>query len=112
MVFRRGLCLIFPIAFGLLGQTAPPQTGAPPQPTVTMGVDTSKPRPTLPPDHIVLSVADVQLTAAHFDLLVDSLPEQYRASARGPGRKAFADQVVRILVLAQEGKRRKLDASP
>jgi parvulin-like peptidyl-prolyl isomerase len=31
--------------------------------------------------------------------------------ARGSGRKQFADNVVRIAVLAQEGKRRKLDES-
>jgi hypothetical protein len=65
--------------------------------------------PPIPPDRVVLSVGDVKLTAAEFDQLVDSLPEQYKNMARGAGRKQFGDNLARILVLAQEGKRRKLD---
>lgn len=68
--------------------------------------------PVVPPDRVVLSVGDVKLTAAQFDQLTESLPEQTRAMVRGTGRKQFGDNLVRILVLAQEGKRRKLDQGP
>ena len=57
-------------------------------------------------------MGDVSLTAAQFELLVDMLPEQTRASVRGAGRKQFADNLVRVLVLAQEGKRRGIDQTP
>ena len=67
--------------------------------------------PAVPPDRVVLAVGEVKLTAAQFDQLVDSLPEQYRTVARGTGRKQFGDNLVRMLVLSQEGKRRKLDES-
>lgn len=40
------------------------------------------------------------------------LAPQYQAAVRGSGRKQFADQLARVLLLAQEGKRRKLDDSP
>jgi parvulin-like peptidyl-prolyl isomerase len=60
---------------------------------------------------VVVAVGDVTVTAAQFDQIIDALPEQYRSVARGSGRKQFADNIVRIVVLAQEGKRRKLDES-
>lgn len=77
-----------------------------------MSLDNPKPVPVVPPDKVVVTVGDLQITAAQFDLIIDSIPEQSRASARGGARKLFADQLVRILVLAQEGKRRKLDETP
>ena len=65
--------------------------------------------PTVPPDKVVLTVGDVSLTAAQFDQVIEALPEQYRPVARGAGRKQFADNLVKVLILSQEGKRRKLD---
>jgi len=54
----------------------------------------------------------MKLTAAQIDEVIDSLPEQTRANVRGPGRREFGQTLARILVLAQEGKRRKLDETP
>ncbi len=66
----------------------------------------------VPPDKVVLTVGDVTLTAAQFEMLVEALPEQMRANIRGAGRKQFADNLVQVLALAQEGKRRGLDQTP
>jgi peptidyl-prolyl cis-trans isomerase C len=74
-----------------------------------MSVENPKPTAVFAPDKVVVTVGDLKITAAQFDQIIDSIPEQARAAARGPSRKLFADQLVRILVLAQEGKRRKLD---
>jgi peptidyl-prolyl cis-trans isomerase C len=68
--------------------------------------------PTVPPDRVVLKVGDLSLTAAQFDQIVDVLPPQSQAQVRGPMRKQFAEQLVRVLVLADEAKRRKLDQTP
>lgn len=65
----------------------------------------------VPPETVVLTVGDVTITAKQFDELSEGVPEQYRGFVKGPGRKQFADQLVRILVMAQEGKRRGLDQS-
>jgi peptidyl-prolyl cis-trans isomerase C len=65
--------------------------------------------PVVPPDTVVLSVGDFKLTAAQFDQLTDMLPDQNKAMARGPGRKQFGDNLVRMLVLADEAKHRKLN---
>lgn len=68
--------------------------------------------PTVPPETVVLTVGDVKITAAQFDQIVSTLPPQVQASARGPNRRQFADNLVKVFVLAQEGKRRKLDETP
>lgn len=97
----------------LLAQTPPPPpaNATPvPKPTVTLSTETGpKVMPTVPPDKVVLKVGDMTLTSAQFDQIIDVLPEQYKPVARGAGRKQFADNLVKVLVLAQEGKRRKLD---
>jgi parvulin-like peptidyl-prolyl isomerase len=110
MTFLR-ILLLFSSAAWLLAQAPPPQPASAPQPTVTMSVDNPAPKtlPVVPPDRVVVAVGDVTVTAAQFDQIIDALPEQYRSVARGSGRKQFADNIVRIVVLAQEGKRRKLD---
>jgi parvulin-like peptidyl-prolyl isomerase len=63
----------------------------------------------VPPDRVIVSVGDSKITAAQFDRLIDSLQPQYRAAARGAGRKQFADKVAQMLTLSQEAHRRKLD---
>jgi len=70
------------------------------------------PPPSAPPDKVVITVGDQKITAAQFDQIVAGLAPQYQAAVRGSGRKQFADQLARVLLLAQEGKRRKLDDSP
>jgi peptidyl-prolyl cis-trans isomerase C len=113
MTFPR-ILLLFSSAPWLLAQAPPPQPAPAPKPSVTLSMDDSAPKlaPIVPPDRVVVTVGDVTLTAQQFEQIIDALPEQYRTAARGSGRKQLADNIVRILVLAQEGKRRKLDESP
>ncbi len=66
----------------------------------------------VPPEKVILTVGDLTITAKQFDDIADGLQDQYKNFVKGPGRKQFADQLVRILVMAQEGKRRKIDQSP
>ena len=107
------ILVLFSSAAWLLAQAPPPQPAPVPKPAVTMSMENPAPKtmPVVPPDRVVVTVGDLTITAAQFDQIIDALPEQYRAVARGSGRKQFADNVVRIEVLAQEGKRRKLDES-
>jgi peptidyl-prolyl cis-trans isomerase C len=106
MKFPSSLLFFFPAACLLAQNPPPPARGVPPPAT------TAAPKPSVPPDTVVLTAGDLKLTAAQFDLIIDSLPEQYRVNARGPGRREFGQNLARILVLAQEGKRRKMDESP
>jgi parvulin-like peptidyl-prolyl isomerase len=116
MTFPR-IVFLFCSPAWLLAQAGPggtpPKPAPPPQPTVTMTMENpvAKAAPVVPPDRVVVTVGDLTITAAQFDQIIDALPEQYRTAARGSGRKQLADSIVRMEVLAQEGKRRKLDES-
>jgi peptidyl-prolyl cis-trans isomerase C len=69
--------------------------------------------PAAPPDKVIISAGDSKITAAQFTALIEMLPEQNRAAVKTvAGRRQFADEIVRVLVLAEEGKRRKLDQTP
>ena len=110
-MFFRSMLFLCPAAC-LLAQTPPPANATPvPKPTVTLSTENpaTKVMPTVAPDKVVLTVGDMTLTSAQFDAIIDVLPEQYKPIARGAGRKQFADNLVKVLVLSQEGKRRKLD---
>lgn len=102
--------VIFAGATCLSAQT-PPSNPTPALPPARLGVPAPKP-PAVPPDKVVLTVGDEKLTAGEFDQLVDALPEQVRAAARGPNRRQFAEQLVRIKVMSQEAHKRKLDENP
>jgi peptidyl-prolyl cis-trans isomerase C len=80
--------------------------------SVTMTLPISPAPAQVPPDKVILTVGDLTVTAKQFDEMTDGVQDQYKAFVKGPGRKQFADQLVKILTLAQEGKRRKLDEQP
>jgi parvulin-like peptidyl-prolyl isomerase len=60
---------------------------------------------------VVLTVGDEKITAADLDHLIDMIPEQVRNQARTTGRRQFGDNVVRLKIMAQEARRRKLEDS-
>ena len=70
------------------------------------------PAPSVPPDKVVVTAGDLKLTVEQFNEIIASLPQNYQMSARGPGRRQFAEAVARILVLSEEARRRGLDKTP
>jgi peptidyl-prolyl cis-trans isomerase C len=57
----------------------------------------------------VIQVGDVKLTSGQIGQILDVFPEGQRAYANSTGRPQFVEQVVRILLLAEEGRRRKMN---
>jgi parvulin-like peptidyl-prolyl isomerase len=57
-------------------------------------------------------VEGLNITAGEYDHIIDSMPAQYQTAARGPNRTQFVSTVVQMLVLAQEGRRQKLEQDP
>lgn len=112
MIFSRTVLLLLPAAC-LFAQTPPapatPVQPRPPASPVSPVSPDAAAAPSVAPDKVVLTVGAEKITAEQFNQIIDSLPEQYRAAARGPARAQFADNLVNVMVLAQEGKRRKLD---
>ena len=102
------LCLT-PVAC-LLAQTPPP-----PKPTVTLSTENpaiAGPPPNVPPETVVLTVGEEKITAAELDHLIDLIPEQVRKQARTTGRRQFGENVVRLKMMEQEARRRKLEETP
>ncbi len=52
------------------------------------------------------------MTAAQFETIVNGLPQQYQAQARGPAKRQFMEQLVQIKVLAHQAQLMHLDDSP
>jgi peptidyl-prolyl cis-trans isomerase C len=63
-------------------------------------------------DPVVLVVGDEKMTKSEYERLLASLPEQVRARAQGPGKRAVAEQIAQLKALAQEARKRGLDKSP
>lgn len=113
MFFRSVLWLAVASSLWAQNPATPAGQAAPKQPPIriTPGPPQAA-SPAVPADRVVVAVGDVKITAAQFNEIIDSLPENIRAAARGPQRKDFGENLVRVLVLAEEGRTRKLDQAP
>src|SRR5262245_18461700 len=92
--------LVCPLMLAV-AQTPPP---APAPPPGLLLPPQAAAQPQVPPDKVVLTVGDFQITAQMFNQIIDSLPAQVQMAARGPNRKQYAETLAKIFVLAQEGK--------
>ncbi len=64
-------------------------------------------------DPVVLTVGDEQITRSMFELILGTLPASQRAQVQTPeARRKLAEQIVELKVMAQEGRRRRLDLDP
>jgi parvulin-like peptidyl-prolyl isomerase len=102
-----------------LAQTPPPQPQQAPKPIVTGPDGGTFPLVMNPQDagfgpkeKVLLEVNGVKITAGQIEQLLEAYPENARVFVRGPGKQQFFDQLVRTIVLRDEGKRRKLDENP
>lgn len=99
-------------AVSLLAQ-APPAAPPGQQPVVKLEVDSQSgggpELSSLPPDKVVLSLGDEKITASELAAIIEALPQQYREAARGQRRKQFAEEIIKIRLLAKEGRKQKLD---
>src|SRR5581483_11688934 len=119
MKFLQVLLFLMPLACLPAQTPGPAQTGAPANPNPaapkppTVTLQPAAPvAASVPPDKVVLTIGDEKVTAGELDHLVDMIPEQYRSQMRSSGRRQFAENVIRLKVLAQEAKREKLDETP
>ena len=65
------------------------------------------------PDPVVLTVGTEKITRSMFEQIIGTLSEQQRAQLQSPdARRSLAEQIAELKVMAQEGRTRRLDASP
>jgi peptidyl-prolyl cis-trans isomerase C len=60
-------------------------------------------------DPIIISADSVTIRRSEFEAAVKGLPEQYQQYANGPGKKQFADDYLRMKLLAAGGMKAGLD---
>jgi peptidyl-prolyl cis-trans isomerase C len=118
MHFISTLLLLGSVAFAQAPAPAPapkpkPATAAKPKPAA------SKPVPAATPaaapaqsEKIVLAIGEEKMTAAQWEEFLAGFPAQLQAAAQGPGKRQVVEQLVSMKVLAQEGRRRKIDQTP
>jgi peptidyl-prolyl cis-trans isomerase C len=90
-------CAILPAQLPTFGGGAPPPGSMPP--------------PT-DPNTVIITVGDHKITAGQFQEYVKALPQQYQETARGPGRRDFAKNLVELDVLAEEAVKQGVDQKP
>ncbi len=100
--------LLFFMGGTMLAQTPTP----PPLPRPPANPIGAMSQPPLDPNKVVLTVGTETLTVGQYEQLVESLPEQYRASARGAGKRQMLEQLITLKAMAQEARKRKLDNDP
>lgn len=61
---------------------------------------------------VVASAGTVAVTKAEFEAIAKSLPEQYQQMALGEGKRAFAENLLRMKLLAVEGAKNGLENDP
>ena len=79
--------------------------------TATIGVAQEKPANTAS-DPIVVAAGDVAVRQSEFENALKTLPEQYQQYAMGPGKKQFAEDYLRMKMLASAGMKAGLDKDP
>lgn len=63
-------------------------------------------------DPVICSAGDIKIRASEFEAAIKTLPEQYQQFAMGTGKKQFAEDFLRMKILAVEGFKNNLQNDP
>ncbi len=63
-------------------------------------------------DPVVISASGVTIHKSEFEAALKTLPAEYQTYAQGPGKKQFADDYLRMRLLANEGMKAGLENDP
>jgi peptidyl-prolyl cis-trans isomerase C len=81
---------------------------------VGLAQSTPAPAPAVPinDDPVIISGDGVQVHKSEFESALKTLPPEYQQFASGPGKRQFAEDYVRMKLLAAEGLKAGLDKDP
>lgn len=65
-----------------------------------------------PADAVIITAGDLQVRRSEFEAAVRSLPPEYQQYALGPGKRQFAQDFLRMKLLASQGRAQGVDKSP
>lgn len=86
--------------------------------TASVAQQTPAPKPAAAPataaqaDPIVIAAGDVTIRQSEFESALKTLPPEYQQYAQGAGKKQFAEDFLRMKMLAAEGMKSGLDKDP
>ena len=63
-------------------------------------------------DPVIITAGTVQVHQSEFEQAIKSLPQEYQAMVAGQGKRQFAEDYLRMKMLAAEGQKRGLDKDP
>jgi peptidyl-prolyl cis-trans isomerase C len=63
-------------------------------------------------DPVVISAGNITIKKSEFEAALKTLPAEYQSFAQGPGRKQFAEDYLRMRLLASEGTKAGLQNDP
>jgi len=63
-------------------------------------------------DPVVITAGNITVRKSEFEAALKTLPAEYQSFAQGPGRKQFADDYLRMRLLANEGAKAGLQNDP
>jgi len=81
----------------------------PAAPATTSAATTTAAATATNPDPVIITAGTVAIHKSDFETAVKSLPAEYQSYALGPGKKQFADDYLRMKLLAAEGTKAGLD---
>jgi peptidyl-prolyl cis-trans isomerase C len=80
--------------------------------TIAVGQEKPAAAPATSKDPIVCAAGDVAIRQSEFENALKTLPEQYQQYAMGPGKRQFAEDYLRMKMLAAAGMKTGLDKDP
>lgn len=80
--------------------------------TVAMAQDKPAPKPAATADPVIISAGDVAIKQSEFENALKTLPAEYQQYAQGPGKKQFAEDYLRMKMLAAKGLKDGLANDP
>ncbi|MDQ3280119.1 MAG: peptidyl-prolyl cis-trans isomerase [Acidobacteriota bacterium] len=63
-------------------------------------------------DPVVIAAGDVSIRKSEFEAALQTLPAEYQQYASGPGKRQFAEDYLRMKMLASQGLKNGLDKDP
>jgi peptidyl-prolyl cis-trans isomerase C len=63
-------------------------------------------------DPVIITAGDLKIRKSEFEAAIKTLPDQYQQFAMGPGKKQFAEDYLRMKILANQGMKDNLQNDP
>ena len=103
---KKAIIMVCALALALVALAQEKTAPVPAPATATTAATTTN------PDPVIITAGTVAIHKSDFETAVKSLPQEYQSYALGPGKRQFAEDYLRMKILAAEGMKAGLDKDP